>query len=169
MDRKESNKKIAASVIKDFLDKLNLSYIDEVKYALEILEVTLDERLSVVGKLNTAVENAHKILRKNKDYLAQENLEQDIEIEKFFQKVDSFLFSDSSQNCTSITLNPQDYQKYFMKQAPAWLYKRYEPATHTDLIKVGIMGYLKNDKFTTKQIKISREVEIGKIVVNQTF
>ncbi len=56
-----------------------------------------------------------------------------------------------------------------MKQAPAWLYKRYEPETHTDLIKVGIMGYLKNDKFNTKQIKISREVEIGKIVVNQTF
>ena len=64
----------------------------------------------------------------------------------------------------------EDYEEYFIKHVGILkLQERYEPATTKDLLKIGVMGFLQSDGHLPKPIKVSREVEVGKIVGNKNL
>lgn len=66
LNRKESNQKIAAYELKKLADKLSPSYLDEVNYALEQLEATVDEKSFIIGKLDAVVHKINNLLRNKK-------------------------------------------------------------------------------------------------------
>jgi len=166
MNRKIANKKIATSVILNFIDKLNYSDIDEVSYALDILETTLDEKMSIIKHLNSAAANASNIITNKGDF--SKHHEKVSEAQDFLKRIDNCLFS---MDYEGVTINFKDYQECFIKHSSELgLHTRYEPVTEQSLLKIGVAGFLK--EYTggiAKPINFSREVEQGKIIARKEF
>lgn len=66
VNRKENNQKIAAYELKKLVNLLNPSYLDELNYALEQLEATVDDKSFIIGKLDAVVHKINNILRNKK-------------------------------------------------------------------------------------------------------
>lgn len=63
-DRKYKNQEIAVLELKNLAASLSNNYFDELTYALDILDASLDEKTCIVGKLNSVVENINKFVNK---------------------------------------------------------------------------------------------------------
>jgi hypothetical protein len=136
----------------------NTAVIDEIASSLDDLGTNLDEKMSVIKHLNSAVENVQKIIK------SKGNVEPALDPQTFLAKIDHCLFR---ENYDDVTINPQDYQELFIKNSDK-LVTRYEPEVMADMLKLGIVGYLHGPKGElAKTIKISRLIESGRVSISK--
>lgn len=154
-DRKYKNQEIAVLELKNLVTSLSNNYFHDLTYALDILDATLDEKISIVGSLNSVVENINKFVNKKSFQF---------EPQTFLAKIDKCLFED---NFDSVTINSKDYQKLFIENSDK-IRKRYEPVTSQSVLANGIFGYLQGPNGEApKPIKVSKSIESGKINISK--
>jgi hypothetical protein len=165
MNKKESNRKAATAVIGDLIEKISLSYRDEVSQALDVLGATVDERVSVLGKLDSAVDGAHKLFRRA-TYVDSQTL---------LAKIDSCLFEDD-WDFDSVIINHDDFIDLFVKNIDK-VRSRYnenssddEVLKHLEPMKTGRGGTLRNRHGNvSKTICWSYEIDHGEVLGCKKF
>jgi hypothetical protein len=165
MNKKELNRKAAIAVISDLIEKISLSYRDQVSQALDVLRATTDERVSVLGKLDSAVEGAHNMLRRT-TYVDSQTL---------LAKIDSCLFEDD-WDFDSVIINHDDFIELFVKNIDK-VRSRYnenssddEVLKHLEPMKTGRGGTLRNRHGNvSKTIYWSYEIDHGEVLGCKKF
>jgi len=156
--KKEKQIAAASNLQKIIVDYFNAAVVDEIASSLDDLGTTLDEKMSVIKHLNSAVEDVQKIIKSKRSF------EPVFDPQTLLAKIDYCLFKENYDN---VTINPQDYQVLFSKNSDK-LVTRYEPEVMEDLLKLGIVGYLHGPKGeVAKTIKISRLVESGRVSISK--
>ena len=109
---------------------------------------------------NQSLEQLKSKLNTIKDSLMQ-GIQNDV-----LAKINSALFV---ENYDYVTISNVDYEEHFIKNL-ASLNGRFEPETKADLLKKGLMGYLKGpDGEVAKPIYVSREVETSKVATTKLY
>ena len=158
--KRQKEKQITATstLQKIIVDYFSFDIVNNIDDSLDALGVTFDEKMSVTKHLNSAVENVQKIIKSKGVY------ESNTDPQTLLAKIDFCLFTEGYDN---VTVNSKDYQELFIKNGDK-LFKRYEPEIIADMIKLGIVGYLRGPNGEPpKTIKISRSVDPGRISISK--
>jgi hypothetical protein len=146
-------------------NKISIYYIFSNKWTMIQKEATRfesrEDALGVCHSLNRQGSNARIVKLKKKNYCSKK-IQEPFDAQTFLAKIDQCFLEDKA---IGITINSDNYQELFMKNM-CKIHNRYEPATHIDLLREGIVGYL-TVPYGAKPIKISRYVESGKILVSK--
>lgn len=165
MSKKELNRKDAITVISNLIEKISLSYRDQVSQALDVLGATVDERVSVLGKLDSAVDGAHKMLRRTTH----------VDSQTLLAKIDTCLFEDDWE-FDSVIINHDDFIELFVKNLDK-VRSRYDENSsdneilkHLEPMKTGRGGTLRNRHGNvSKTIYWSYEIDHGEVLGCKKF
>ncbi|MEY2778211.1 MAG: hypothetical protein RL008_307 [Actinomycetota bacterium] len=161
------NKKTAIATLNGLIEKLSISYRDEVSHALDVLGATTDERVSVLGKLDSAIEGTHKMIRRS-TYVDPQTL---------LAKIDSCLFEDDWE-FDSVMISYEDYNELFVKNLDKVRdryeeksdYNKTEMLKHMEPMKTGCAGTLANRHGNVRKTIIwSREMSQGEVLGLKKF
>ncbi len=164
---KEMNQKTAIATLNGLIEKLSISYQDEVSHALDVLGATIDERISVLGNLISAVAGTHKMLRQA-TYVDPQTL---------LVKIDRCLFEDDL-DFDSVMISYEDYNELFVKNLDKVRdryeeksdYKKTDMLKHMEPMKTGCVGTLANCHGNVRKTIIwSREMSQGEVLGLKKF
>lgn len=164
---KEMNQKTAIATLNGLIEKLSISYRDEVSIALDVLGATIDERISVLGNLISAVAGTHKMLRQA-TYVDPQTL---------LVKIDRCLFEDDL-DFDSVMISYEDYNELFVKNLDKVRdryeekidYKKSDMLKHMEPMKTGCAGILANRQGNVRKTIIwSREMSQGEVLGLKKF